>query len=91
MITITSKRAGFRRAGLAHPASPTTYPDDALTPRQLKLLQSEPMLVVHVTADPNTPDDSGGGGKKASGSGGKGATPPAGAADAKAGASGKGA
>lgn len=46
MIRITSKVNGFRRAGLAHPAGPTDYPDDAFTEEQLALLTAEPMLVV---------------------------------------------
>lgn len=50
-IIITAKRDGFRRCGIAHPGTPTTYQDDAFTAEQLQALQAEPMLVVHVTAD----------------------------------------
>lgn len=50
-ITITSKREGFRRAGMAHPAKPTTYPDNKFTAEQLKDLKSEPMLVVTEAED----------------------------------------
>lgn len=46
MIRITSKVDGFRRAGVAHPAAPTDYPDDAFTKPQLAQLKDEPMLVV---------------------------------------------
>lgn len=46
MIIITSKKAGFRRCGVAHPAEPTEYPDDTFTPEQLEILHDEPMLVV---------------------------------------------
>lgn len=46
MIRITSKTAGFRRAGIAHPAAPTDYQDDAFTKAQLAQLKAEPMLVV---------------------------------------------
>lgn len=46
MIIITAKADGFRRAGTAHPAAPTEYPDDAFTKEQLKALKAEPMLVV---------------------------------------------
>ena len=46
MIRITSKRAGFRRAGIAHPAEPTDYPDDRFSKGQLAALEAEPTLVV---------------------------------------------
>lgn len=55
-VIITSKRDGFRRCGLAHPASPVEHPDGAFTPEQLEILKAEPMLVVQETvavpADP---------------------------------------
>ncbi|KZE34176.1 HI1506-related protein [Crenobacter luteus] len=51
MIRITAKVDGFRRAGVAHPATPTDYPDDTFTEAQLAALQDEPMLVVEVIAD----------------------------------------
>jgi len=51
MITITSKQAGFRRCGIAHPATATEYPDDKFTPAALAELQEEPMLTVVVTKD----------------------------------------
>jgi len=46
MIRITSKQAGFRRSGVAHPAEPTDYPDDRFTAKELNDLKAEPMLVV---------------------------------------------
>lgn len=46
MIRITSKLEGFRRAGVAHPAAPTEYPDDAFSKEQLAALTAEPMLTV---------------------------------------------
>ena len=45
-ITITSKRDGFRRCGMAHPATPTTHDADTFTDEQLQELKDEPMLVV---------------------------------------------
>lgn len=50
MIQITAKRDGFRRCGIAHPKEATQYPDKRFTADQLKTLQNEPMLVVHVIA-----------------------------------------
>lgn len=56
MIRITSRRDGFRRAGIAHPAQPTDYPDEAFTGEQLALLQAEPMLTLEFIDDaPPTP------------------------------------
>lgn len=45
-IRITSRRPGFRRAGLAHPAGPVEYPIDRFTPEQLEQLRAEPTLIV---------------------------------------------
>lgn len=45
-ILITSKRAGFRRAGIEHPDTPTLYDDAKFTKEQLAALESEPMLIV---------------------------------------------
>ncbi|MDR3631718.1 MAG: HI1506-related protein [Desulfocapsaceae bacterium] len=44
MITITSRQAGFRRCGIAHPVRPVDYPDDRFSAEELKVLQAEPML-----------------------------------------------
>ena len=46
MITIISKKEGFRRCGIAHSTAPTTYPDDKFTKEELAALQDEPMLTV---------------------------------------------
>lgn len=51
MITITSKKEGFRRCGVAHGQTPANYPDDRFTAEELEILQQEPMLVVQQTAD----------------------------------------
>ena len=51
MITITSRKDGFRRCGVTHPATATEYPDDRFTGKELKALQAEPMLTVEVTGD----------------------------------------
>ncbi|MFH1034189.1 MAG: HI1506-related protein, partial [Pseudomonadota bacterium] len=57
MIRITSKKDGFRRCGVAHPAAPTDHPNQAFTPEQLAALEAEPMLVVQRLADPPTTSD----------------------------------
>ena len=49
-IIITSKRAGFRRCGIEHPAQPVEHSDDKFTDEQLKKLLAEPMLVVQIVA-----------------------------------------
>lgn len=51
MITITSKKEGFRRLGVAHSQTPTIYDDDRFTAEELEILQKEPMLIVVVTAE----------------------------------------
>ncbi|GAB4192566.1 MAG: hypothetical protein OHK0024_32750 [Thalassobaculales bacterium] len=47
ILRITAKRAGFRRAGIAHPDHAVDHPVDALTPAQIAALRAEPVLVVH--------------------------------------------
>lgn len=47
-VKITSRSAGFRRCGIAHPAQPTTYQDGTFDEKQLAILQAEPMLIVEV-------------------------------------------
>jgi hypothetical protein len=47
-ICITSKKAGFRRCGIAHPSTRVEYPDSTFTAEQIKTLQGEPMLVVEL-------------------------------------------
>lgn len=66
MIRITSKKDGFRRAGMAHPATTKEYPDGHFKPEQLKALRAEPMLVVEELPDPKPdPKQAGKGGGKA--------------------------
>ena len=52
MVRITSKIAGFRRCGIAHPAQPVDYPDDRFSTAQLAILKAEPKLVVQELANP---------------------------------------
>lgn len=56
-VTITAKVNGFRRCGIAHPDTATTYPDDHFTKAQLDELQAEPMLVVSPGTAPETGAD----------------------------------
>jgi len=56
MITITSKKNGFRRCGIAHADTPTEYPNDAFSPAELKVLKAEPMLTVVFKKDPDKKD-----------------------------------
>lgn len=56
-VTITAKVHGFRRCGIAHPDTATTYPDDHFTKAQLDELQAEPMLVVSPGTAPETGAD----------------------------------
>lgn len=49
-ITITSKRDGFRRCGVAHRDVPVTWPDGSFTDEQIAILRAEPALVVHIGA-----------------------------------------
>jgi hypothetical protein len=51
MIRITSKKAGFRRCGIEHAATPTEYPNDRFTAEEIEILKAEPMLVVTVLPD----------------------------------------
>lgn len=50
-IQITAKRDGFRRCGIAHSETTTTYGDDYFTQAQLQELKSEPNLIVIEVAD----------------------------------------
>ncbi|MBA4709569.1 HI1506-related protein [Aquitalea aquatica] len=52
MIRITALSDGFRRAGMAHSATPTEHPDDSFSQEQLQALQAEPLLLVEVLPDP---------------------------------------
>jgi hypothetical protein len=56
-IRIRSKRAGFRRCGVAHPAEFVDHPDDRFTPEQVEILRAEPMLEMEmVDLGPADPD-----------------------------------
>lgn len=46
MIIITSKKEGFRRCGVAHPATPIEYQDGHFTDQEIEALRAEPMLVI---------------------------------------------
>lgn len=47
-IRIVARRDGFRRAGIAHSATPTTYDASQFTVSQLEALKDEPALIVDV-------------------------------------------
>ncbi|CAH5594523.1 HI1506-related protein [Klebsiella pneumoniae] len=49
-ITITAKRDGFRRCGVAHRDVPVTWADGSFTDEQIAILCAEPSLVVHIGA-----------------------------------------
>ena len=50
MIKIKSKKAGFRRCGVAHPKE-AAYPDDRFSKEELAVLKAEPMLTVEIVQD----------------------------------------
>lgn len=54
MIRIKSKRGGFRRCGMAHPAEAVEYPDDRFSPADLATLKAEPMLIVEIVKTKDT-------------------------------------
>lgn len=55
MIVVTSRaRDGFRRAGLAHPAGRTEWPDRAFSAAQADELLAEPLFVVDFIEDEET-------------------------------------
>lgn len=47
-LRVTSKVAGFRRGGMAHPAEPVDHPVGLLQPHQIEAFLDEPMLVVEL-------------------------------------------
>lgn len=51
-IRITAAVEGFRRAGIAHPAEPTTRPVSDFSKEQLEQLQNEQRLVVEFVEAP---------------------------------------
>jgi len=60
MIRIRSRKPGFRRCGVAHPAEWIEHPDDAFSAEQLEILSAEPMLQVETIEDRGAdPDDAG--------------------------------
>lgn len=46
MLRITAKRAGFRRAGMAHPDTPVDHKLSDLSKEQIEALKAETMLIV---------------------------------------------
>jgi hypothetical protein len=46
VVVIRALREGFRRAGVAHSATPVQHADGTFTAGQLAALRAEPMLVV---------------------------------------------
>jgi len=56
MITIATKRTAIRRCGVLHSGT-IEYPNKAWSPKQLAILQAEPLLEVTVTSskEPNKP------------------------------------
>ena len=45
-LRVASRRPGFRRAGLTHPAQAVLHPLESLTEEQIAQLKAEPLLVV---------------------------------------------
>lgn len=54
MIRITAKTPGFRRGGIAHPATATEYADNRFTAKELKILQEDPELIVEILEGGNS-------------------------------------
>lgn len=52
MIRIKSKKAGFRRCGVAHADQWTEYPDARFSADQVTTLKAEPMLSVEIVKNP---------------------------------------
>ncbi|CUX41646.1 hypothetical protein AGR7C_Lc100154 [Agrobacterium deltaense Zutra 3/1] len=48
LVRVTSKRDGFRRAGIAHSSRPVDYRPGQLSPEQLEAILAEPVLTVEV-------------------------------------------
>lgn len=55
-IFIASRREGFRRCGIAHPAELTEYPAGTFTIEQVERLKSEPVLIVSDMGTTKTSD-----------------------------------
>ena len=58
-ITITAKRNGFMRCGVAHKDTPVTWPDGAFTDAQIRELKAEPQLIVYDGAQTQTANPAG--------------------------------
>jgi len=59
IIIITAKRNGYRRCGMAHPDHAVEYPASTFTAAQLKILKSDPGLVVQEADVPDAESESG--------------------------------
>lgn len=46
-ITIVSKKDGWRRAGVKHPAAPTKHAPEAFTKDEWDQIKADPMLIVY--------------------------------------------
>jgi hypothetical protein len=51
MIRIKSRKAGFRRCGIPHPATFVEYPDGRFSEAELAILKAEPMLTVEIAQE----------------------------------------
>lgn len=60
MIIIKSKKAGFRRCGVSHPAEAVQYPDDRFSKEDLATLKAEPMLIVEIVKEKKEKTDDAG-------------------------------
>lgn len=75
IVRIVSKKAGRRRAGIAHPDTAVDHPADRFTAAQLTQLKADRMLVVQEMevedkkADAKSAPSGGQGGKSGQGSG----------------------
>jgi hypothetical protein len=52
MIKIKSKKAGFRRCGVVHPAEFVEYPDGRFSKAEIAALRADPMLIVETVEVP---------------------------------------
>lgn len=50
MLKIKSKKAGFRRCGMAHSAEFVEYPDGRFSKAEIAALKADPMLIVEEIA-----------------------------------------
>lgn len=54
-IRITAKQDGFRRCGIAHPATPIEHPASRFPEGDLARLEAEPMLIVERVVPASVP------------------------------------